>query len=289
MSHYERLYNHKPSLLHIRVLGCLCYAKINQTNKLKSRTTTAVFMGYSEVQKGYILYDLHSKSFFVNRDVVFKENKFPFMIKTVDPPLFQQLDLVSQSLVNFDSLDNPVCVNSDICLDSANSHLEVDHSDKSIGSNDHSQTMTQECQQLVVQPSVPSRRSNRDKQPPIWLKDFTSLTQYHQDIVYPISNYLSYGKVSPKYQVNLSAFSTATEPTTYSEAVKHPKWVEAIKAEIYALQDNYTWDIVSIPEGKKPIGCKWVYKIKHKASSEIERFKAKLVAKGYSQQEGIEY
>lgn len=60
-----------------------------------------------------------------------------------------------------------------------------------------------------------------------------------------------------------------------------------MKTEISALQDNHTWDIVSLPEGKKPIGCKWVYKIKYKAAGEIERFKSRLVAKGYSQQEGI--
>ncbi|KAH0722747.1 hypothetical protein KY290_005395 [Solanum tuberosum] len=113
------------------------------------------------------------------RDVVFKENEFPSMIKTVDPPLFQKLDPVSQSLVNSDPLDNHVCINSDICLDSVYSNLKVDHSDEGTCSNDHSQTMTQEGQQPVAQPSVPIRRSNRDEQPPIWPKDFTSITQYH--------------------------------------------------------------------------------------------------------------
>lgn len=62
-----------------------------------------------------------------------------------------------------------------------------------------------------------------------------------------------------------------------------------MKSEIDALTSNHTWDVVTLPEGKKPIGCRWIYKVKYKASGEIERFKARLVAKGYNQREGIDY
>jgi len=59
--------------------------------------------------------------------------------------------------------------------------------------------------------------------------------------------------------------------------------------EIQALLENGTWDIVSLPSGKKPIGCKWVYKAKHRADGNLERLKAKLVVRGFTQKAGIDY
>lgn len=62
-----------------------------------------------------------------------------------------------------------------------------------------------------------------------------------------------------------------------------------MEEEIKALESNGTWQLVSLPPSKKPIGCKWVYKVKHKVDGTIERYKARLVAKGYNQTLGIDY
>jgi hypothetical protein len=50
-----------------------------------------------------------------------------------------------------------------------------------------------------------------------------------------------------------------------------------------------TWDLVKLPVGKKPVGCKWVYNVKYGVDGSIERYKARLVAKGYTQTYGIDY
>ena len=59
--------------------------------------------------------------------------------------------------------------------------------------------------------------------------------------------------------------------------------------ELTALADNNTWSLTSLPLGKHPIDCKWVYKVKLKVDGTLERYKAKLVAKVYTQQEDLDY
>ena len=59
--------------------------------------------------------------------------------------------------------------------------------------------------------------------------------------------------------------------------------------EIQALENNKTWYLTDLPDGKKPIWCKWIFKTKYNADGTIERHKARLVAKGYSQLEGVDY
>ncbi|GJV50027.1 putative RNA-directed DNA polymerase [Tanacetum coccineum] len=81
----------------------------------------------------------------------------------------------------------------------------------------------------------------------------------------------------------------SVEPRTYHEAILDENWVNAMNEEMEALNRNQTWTLTDLPAGRKPIGCKWVYKIKYKSNGEIERYKARLVAKGYSQREGIDY
>ncbi|XP_019228230.1 PREDICTED: uncharacterized protein LOC109209422 [Nicotiana attenuata] len=78
-SFFEMLHSHPPNLGHLRTFGCLAYASNpNITDKMSPRATSVALVGYSSTQKGYKLYDLHAKSFFVSRNVVFREDLFPF-------------------------------------------------------------------------------------------------------------------------------------------------------------------------------------------------------------------
>ena len=73
------------------------------------------------------------------------------------------------------------------------------------------------------------------------------------------------------------------EPTCFEDAIGDVKWEKAMDEEMAALDGNKTWEFVPFPNDKKAIGCKWVYKAKHKADGNIEHYKARLVVKGYAQ------
>nr|GEV96072.1 ribonuclease H-like domain-containing protein [Tanacetum cinerariifolium] len=79
----------------------------------------------------------------------------------------------------------------------------------------------------------------------------------------------------------VSALNKSIGPSTYKDAILDDNWVNDMNNEIEALNKNHTWDITKLPSGRKPIRCKWIYK--------IERYKARLVVKGFNQKEGIDY
>ena len=84
---------------------------------------------------------------------------------------------------------------------------------------------------------------------------------------------------------------TANEPS-YREALSFPakgEWMDAMKDELSSMDKNSMWELVDLLPGHKAIGNKWVLKVKHKADGSIDKYKAHLVAKGFTQQKGIDY
>ena len=82
------------------------------------------------------------------------------------------------------------------------------------------------------------------------------------------------------------------EPSTFERALNSPDaslWMTAMQEEMEALHRNKTWELVPLPQGRKAIGNKWVYKIKRDGNDQVERYRARLVAKGYAQKEGIDF
>jgi Reverse transcriptase (RNA-dependent DNA polymerase) len=87
--------------------------------------------------------------------------------------------------------------------------------------------------------------------------------------------------------------TTYLEPQSYNEAINNPfygkEWAAAIQEEYDSLMKNSAWELVDLPPTKNLVSCKWVFKAKHDANGNITRFKAHLVARGFSQAYGIDY
>jgi hypothetical protein len=82
------------------------------------------------------------------------------------------------------------------------------------------------------------------------------------------------------------------DSASYKKAMKSEnslKWREAMEEELRFMSTNDAWDLVEIPDGAKRVGCKWVYKTKYDSKGKFERFKARLVPKGFTQREEISY
>ena len=106
---------------------------------------------------------------------------------------------------------------------------------------------------------------------------------------HPIAHFLSYQKINSEYKIFVANLSNETISKNVEEALKDPKWKEAINEEIKALWKNNTWEVANLPKGKNTVGCKWVFTIKYKSDDTIERYKSRLVAKEYTQSYGIDY
>ena len=82
------------------------------------------------------------------------------------------------------------------------------------------------------------------------------------------------------------------DPLTYEEAIQRDDskaWQEAMESEIQSMYDNKVWTLVDLPDGKRTIQCKWIFKRKMDLNGNMSTYKARLVAKGFSQIHGIDY
>ena len=80
-----------------------------------------------------------------------------------------------------------------------------------------------------------------------------------------------------------------SEPSTYDEVVGQQCWKEAMMEEYESIMKNDVWEVVLRPDEKFVVTSKWIFKIKHAADGSIDKYKARFVAKGFSQKEGVDY
>ena len=290
ISPYQKLYNEQPNYSFLRNFGCLAFTSTLSAHrqKFQPRARAAVFIGYPPGMKAYKFIDLETKQIFQSRDVVFHEDVYPFkchLDHIEDPFILHTLPIPSSSNVSYPT-DTPNTPPSSPDFQNDN-NFSYSHS------NSESDENTPHSTSSSTNEPFQNQRPSRARAPPSYLKDYhCNLTQSvkpDSKVKYPLSDVLSYDQLSDSYKQYICAISTQDEPTSYKEAIKYPEWIQAMNEELQALELNNTWQVVTLPKDRKPLGCKWVFKLKRKADGSIERYKARLVAKGFNQQEGVDF
>ncbi|KAJ9548565.1 hypothetical protein OSB04_021108 [Centaurea solstitialis] len=87
----------------------------------------------------------------------------------------------------------------------------------------------------------------------------------------------------------LSCFLSQNEPKKVLDAMKDPSWIEAMQEELLQFVLQHVWDLVDLPKGHRVIGTKWIFRNKTDERGIVIKNKARLVAQGYTQEEGIDY
>ncbi|CAM8990520.1 unnamed protein product [Rhodiola kirilowii] len=291
---YQILFDSAPSYEHLRVFGCLCFTTTISSGKRKfdSRADACIFVGYPHGQKVYKLFNLKPHAYLVSRDVIFQENRFPFNNNFETLPVMAAIPL--PHCTTSDILFDPILVHTPAVVPEVTISEDDEHSTTNNAPNDpvpiinDNPTDTTQLSDSTAlgETSTTLRRSTRVLKLSVLLKDFdcsTSTTKY------PISNFVQYSHCSQHHQKYVLQTSAIVEPTSYTQTSKDPKWVTAMETEIQALQSNNTWQVIHLPFGKNAISSKWIFRVKKHSGDTIERYKARLVARGFSQEEGLDY
>jgi hypothetical protein len=124
-------------------------------------------------------------------------------------------------------------------------------------------------------------QENTKKRRPAWAHEIIQDAEKYGD---PDRTFRESKKPKPysSYLAWLSAIIDA-EPTCYEEAADKKEWKDSMIEEYQSIIKNDVWDVVPRPRDKSVVSSKWIYKIKHSVYGSIEKYKARLVARGFSQ------
>ena len=260
MTPYECFYGKKPDVSHFKVFGCKAYMHVPKENRKKwdSKTKKCIFVGYSVTSKGYRLYDPVSRKICVSRDVLFDEDEFIQRKKETQVFDTSNSDLTPENQEEPQEINQPMPRATEEDQDT----IDNDESTEELSTSEETNVGQQ------------TRRSTRKREPP----------DRHGVVI--TGNW---------WQNNVACINgeySSEEPTTVKEALNGPdkeQWKRALDNEHSAHVKNNTWTLTNLPEGRKAIDCRWVFKVKYKADGSVERHKARLVAKGCSQKPSLDY
>ncbi|CAI7923392.1 unnamed protein product [Closterium sp. NIES-54] len=265
---YVEWVRRKPKVDMLRVFGCMCMALVPKHlrhNKLGAKAIWAVHLGMAQNSKGWLLWEPFTKKFLVRRDCKFMEN---LMYKD------WKAENEAKIGMRFGEVKS-----------SGLEHVELPF-ELSI--------TPQQCQGLHVPASEEEGRGKRRIQAPNSLTN-DAMGKPTKSALARAALIVGDDEESDYEECAFAFFSPVEmpgEPATLKEALESSDaedWKKAMESELKSIEENGTWELVELPEGRKAITSKWLFKIKSDADGKIERYKSRLVAKGYQQKEKVDY
>ncbi|XP_013617128.1 PREDICTED: uncharacterized protein LOC106323577 [Brassica oleracea var. oleracea] len=297
ISPYQKLFGNSPNYHKLRTFGCLCFPWLRPyaPNKLENRSSPCVFVGYSLTQSAYQCLEPVSGRLHISRHVRFNETQFPFAQLT-KPSSFVPNDYVSSpSFTPFTTVPVPQSLIQSplVSLDNQSSSRDASPTTSQQSSSGNSATAPEpEPAPILSSPTPVSQASeaespDRDStaqaavpEPQQEAPRHSMTTRSRNNIVKPVTRY------------NLTASLQCDPcwiPSTWQQTIKHEHWRKAMSSEFNSTTENHTWDLVSVAQTMNIVGCRWVFTIKYHPDGSIDKYKARIVAKGFHQQQGIDY
>ncbi|RDX78767.1 hypothetical protein CR513_40905, partial [Mucuna pruriens] len=243
----------KSNIKHLHIWDCPVEARSYKLyeRKLDSIIISCYFVGYAECSRGYKFYDPTSRSFFETGNARILEEVEFGKEESIRNIVFEEESVndSGQVLVHITVQETTLVIRDNVQTIVLDIVLEQDYDE--------------------VLPQTPIERSIRERRHAI-PDDYIVFLQEHED------------------DIGL----TKDDPINFCQAMQSSnskKWIDSMKDELKSIQDNGVWDLVELLEGVKPIGCKWIFKTKKDSKGNIEKYKARLVVKGFTQKEGIDY
>ncbi|KAJ9689557.1 hypothetical protein PVL29_014974 [Vitis rotundifolia] len=249
--------------IELRIFGCTCYVRDTRPSvtKLDRKALKCVFLGYSRLQKGYRCFSTDLSKYLVSTDVVFSEDTSFFSSPTSSASEEEDEEwLVYCTVVDVP----PAPIKPPIVQAYSRRPVTID---------------------TCPVPAPSSSDPSSDLDLPISLRKGKRQCKSTNSI----ANFVSYDHLSSSSSVFVASIDSISAPKTVTEALNHPGWKNAMLEEIRALEDNHTWKLSDLPQGKKVVGCKWVFVVKVNLDGSMARLKLRLVAIGYAQTYGVDY
>lgn len=293
----------KPDLSNMRIFGSVCYNHIpgNKRTKLQVKSTKCIMVGYY-LNSSYRLWDTEQNKLIIGRNVIFDEKSVLSRAKFVeifdskvdeeqqtentdtddlDDTLVNILDssaatedfldaedTLSVNGANLDGSGNAQDIFHGVNLDdTGHAHDNFNDADLDGIGDDQDNFHGADLDGTGNAQRIP-RRSERQKRQPE-----------------------RYGNPVAHFSLSAEEF-VDNDPLSIAEAKQRtdwPEWKRAIEGEFASLIKNGTWTLCDLPAGRKTVTSKWVFKLKHKADGEIDKYKARLVARGFTQKFGFDY